>query len=586
MNTMHLIRRNKRASDRWRARGRNCGRNRARWPLYRRLACPLALALCAASITCAACSGPLPWQRKRAQVWRVWERAFTAEATYSAPASDVQLDVIFTGPDGSQFTVPGFWDGGQTWRVRFTPTLEGNWSYVTRCSNPADGGLHNQQGSLQADAASGENPLYLHGGFMRVSENGRYLTYTDGTPFFWLGDTWWFCPSAKIPFEGSTNPEYESAFKTMVDTRAQQGYTVAHWAFQGPVFGADKGKASFIALAQQEMIDPSYWQQVDPYFDYANEAGLIPVIGLCFHSGGDILTLEQWQFLWRYVVARYGAHAVTWLITGEYNHKLGDPETRIPKMLALGQFIKDVDPYHRAMTVHPGPTSLDRGQAWDQPWYDLIMFQSGHVSYPEAGFYYKVYERDVPKPMVEGECNYEGIHRLTDADVRWSAYRAIQAGCTGYTYGAQGLWYPTQHEQDSTFDEWGERTTWWESLKRPGGAQMQHLRALYESVEWWRLEPQPDAVRVYGFSNFMMDPLVKADVGKTYVVYFCRGLKADFHAYLRVTDASPYQASWFNPRTGETTALDGQFAGQDGEMLLPDRPDDSDWVLVLRRATD
>lgn len=580
MNPIHIPRWRKRASANLLVR-RRAHRRRT---FYQKLACPLALAMCAACVTCTACAGRYPWQRNRAQVWRVWELAFNAEATYGSPVGDVQLEAIFTGPDGSQFTVPGFWDGGKTWRVRFAPTLEGKWSYVTRCSNPADGGLHDQQGSFRADAASGENPLYLHGGLLRVSENNRHLTYTDGTPFFWMGDTWWFCPSEKIPFEGSSNPAYASAFKTMVDTRVQQGYTIAHWAFQGPVFDADKGKANFVALAQQGMIDVSYWQKVDPYFDYANEAGLIPIIGLCFHSGGDTLTLEQWEFLWRYVVARYGAHAVTWLISGEYNHTLGDPATRVPKMLALGQYIKDLDPYHRAMTVHPGHVSIDRRQAWDQPWYDFIMFQSGHVSYPDADFYYKVYNQTTPKPMVEGECNYEGIHKLTDHQVRWSAYRAIQAGCFGYTYGAQGLWYPTQSMQDSTFDEWGDRMTWWESLQRPGGAQMQYLRELYESVEWWKLEPQPGAVRVFSFSNFMMNPLASADVGNMYVVYFSRGLSADLNAYLRVPDATPYQASWFNPRTGETTALDAQFAGQDGEVTLPDRPDTEDWVLVLKRT--
>ncbi|GEM_PF-3683377 len=26
---------------------------------------------------------------------------------------------------------------------------------------------------------------------LRVSSNGRYLVYSDGTPFFWLGDTAW-----------------------------------------------------------------------------------------------------------------------------------------------------------------------------------------------------------------------------------------------------------------------------------------------------------------------------------------------------------------------------------------------------------
>ena len=31
-------------------------------------------------------------------------------------------------------------------------------------------------------------------GKLQVSENSRYLQHTDGTPFFWLGDTGWLLP--------------------------------------------------------------------------------------------------------------------------------------------------------------------------------------------------------------------------------------------------------------------------------------------------------------------------------------------------------------------------------------------------------
>ena len=33
-------------------------------------------------------------------------------------------------------------------------------------------------------------PLYLHGP-LRVAADRRHFEHADGTPFFWLADTWW-----------------------------------------------------------------------------------------------------------------------------------------------------------------------------------------------------------------------------------------------------------------------------------------------------------------------------------------------------------------------------------------------------------
>ncbi len=59
-------------------------------------------------------------------------------------------------------------------------------------------------------------------------------------------------------------------------------------------------------------------------------------------------SLDDWKFLWRYVIARYGAHAVTWLICGEYKQNGGDQAGRVDKTMALGAYIKEQDPYKRA----------------------------------------------------------------------------------------------------------------------------------------------------------------------------------------------------------------------------------------------
>ena len=572
--------------------------------------------------------------------WRVSEFTFTASDTHETQPLAVEFSAVFTGPDGSAYNVPGFWDGGDTWKLRFTPTLPGEWSYETssiegesvvtvehfdsgvmrggeaarrvdvpirgatelrlvvddagdgtnydhadwadaklvdaagngtyldtlqpvsatqghgklslrknipgqplrigdreferglgthangeiryrlaggyerlqawvgvdalvkehgsvrfRVLTPRtltervgrrDEGLHGKQGAFTALPVEGENPLFRHGGILRVSEDNHYLTYADGTPFFWLGDTWWFCPSDLMPFEGSTNPEIESAYKTVIETRKRQGFTVIQMAFLDRINGA----SAFADFGRTGAVDVAFWREVDRYIDYANEAGLIPVIGMGW--AGRPLSPADWRIVWRYMIARYGAHAITWLVCGEYNVR--GAEHLVADTLALGQFIKDTDPYKRAMSIHPWAEGVEKRQAWEEPWYDFIMLQGGHGPPPDVSVYLKAYEREPTRPVLESECAYEGIRTFTDKDVRERACRAIQSGSFGYTYGSHGLWYPTQDENDTLMDEWGTPMPWWEALKRPGATQLGHLRAAYETVDWWKLQPRPEAV--------------------------------------------------------------------------------------------
>ncbi len=59
---------------------------------------------------------------------------------YGNPFTDVRVDATFVGPSEQRFTIPAFYDGEQTWRVRFSPNEAGRWRYRT-CSNPADADL-------------------------------------------------------------------------------------------------------------------------------------------------------------------------------------------------------------------------------------------------------------------------------------------------------------------------------------------------------------------------------------------------------------------------------------------------------------
>ena len=525
--------------------------------------------------------------------YRPAEFTFDAAGSYDKPLTRVDLWARFSGPGNQSFRVPGFFDGGRTWRIRFTPTTPGEWTCQTTANVP-DTGLAGQKRTFTVHPARGDNPLHRHGGILKVSPDRRYLTHSDGKPFLWLGDTWWFCPSDLVPIDSSTKPGCDSMYKTLIDKRRSQGFSVVQMAFLGRL-QQSHGVNSFISLRNERTLDVAYWQQVDRYITYANDAAIVPVIGMAFHAGLDMNTLDDWQFLWRYVIARYGAHAVTWLVCGEYNLDRGDTAGRVAKALALGAFIKETDPYKRAMTIHPWYHGGDKRQAWDQPWYDFIMYQGGHAGHgnvPPTAIYTQAWQHQPAKPLLESETNYEGIYagkpgkEHTADDVRRVAYHAIQAGSFGYTYGAQGLWYPTQNAADKTFSDWGEPMVWWEALERPGAAQMRHLRKCYESVDWWKLSPRPGAVSIDGKTTDAIRPLAKSNGEEVHLVWFPKGSSADARASLRLSNPDrplSYTAIWFNPRTGDARVVPEPLDAVNGTCTLSRRPDDEDWMLVLKR---
>jgi hypothetical protein len=118
---------------------------------------------------------------------------------------------------GKSWRVPAFWAGGQEWRVRFAPPLPGCYQISTICSEVGNASLHGQSGTLQAWPYTGQHPIMSHGS-LRVNASQRYLEFNDGTPFFWLGDTWWMglCDRLKWPED----------FQKLAADRFSKGFTV------------------------------------------------------------------------------------------------------------------------------------------------------------------------------------------------------------------------------------------------------------------------------------------------------------------------------------------------------------------------
>ena len=95
------------------------------------------------------------------------------------PYLDVRLSARFVQGDRS-ILAPGFWDGGDTYRVRFSPPTSGQWRYETKSATPQ---LNGKTGVVKVAATTGNNhgPVVVFDTF--------YFRYADGTPYHQFGTT-------------------------------------------------------------------------------------------------------------------------------------------------------------------------------------------------------------------------------------------------------------------------------------------------------------------------------------------------------------------------------------------------------------
>ncbi|MEP4685692.1 MAG: DUF5060 domain-containing protein, partial [Rhodopirellula bahusiensis] len=62
--------------------------------------------------------------------WEVTELRFQVDTLADNPV-DTPFSATFTNEAGQTLKVPGFYDGDQTYCIRFTPSAAGKWTYQT-----------------------------------------------------------------------------------------------------------------------------------------------------------------------------------------------------------------------------------------------------------------------------------------------------------------------------------------------------------------------------------------------------------------------------------------------------------------------
>ena len=426
---------------------------------------------------------------QRIETNRVAEIALVSEKTYANPFAEIRLDAIVTQPDGNPLRVPAFSAGGNRWCFRYASSQPGQVVWRTECSDAANPRLHGVEGKLDVVAYAGDNPLYRHGP-IQVAKDRRHLEHADGTPFFWLGDTWWKGLSKRIPFEG---------FQKLTADRKAKGFTVVQivagpYPDEPPFDPRWENEGGMPYEKDYVRVNPAYFDHADRRIEHLVASGIVPaIVGGCgWHMPS--IGVEKMNRHWRYLIARYGAYPVVWIVGGEASG---------PQWTDVAKYVRTTDPYRRPTTAHP--PSSGRRSLTDDTVLDFDMLQTGHGGGWGApcgdwggaagNTVAKVtahYSKTPTMPVLVGEVVYEG-HMMTNGPEmqRFMFWSSMLDGAAGHTYGAGGIWQMNSETERGAEYEF---TPWFEAMHLPGSTQLGLAKKLLEEYPWWRFEPHPEWV--------------------------------------------------------------------------------------------
>ena len=582
-------------------------------------------------------------QSLTAETWRALELSFESEKTYADPFSDVTLDLLLYG-NGRLYTIPCFWDGGNTWRVRFVCPAAGEWQCKTVCSDALNTSLHGRTAAVNCAAYSGDLAVYRHG-FVTTRYGEKYLTYDDGTPFYYLGDTHW-----------QLGDETYDMVQTICEKRVSQSFTV--WQSQPGSY-----KANIIDGVDD--ADMEGFHHIDRHFQIIAESGLThanteyfwPLSGMSplirAHGGwtepkltGMLGTKKvtmpdlsdeakaYLEKLARYWIARYSAYPTIWTLGQEcdndpYQDENSEWNAVNNPYKYLAEYLGRYDPYDHPLTAHQESTGdtvaygngLGTGEV-RMVWYPGAQpsaFRSvpAHTMYA-AQWHPHLTKRDdymsardywyngQGKPVV----NFEGLYCYLwtkNYGARAQAWASYLTGLYGCSWGGQPTWayqnsfqidIPSDDGVDLIRPEEKQAATWQDALEYPSSYQMGYMRAFMEKLDWYELLPRFNNWAYFVPANNVYAYCASNRRNTEMVVYFYSftdptvGERINTEKYGGVMTGTvgslvpfaDYTYQWFDPISGEYLQQGTFRASAIGTWFAGVRPTQTDMVLLIQKA--
>lgn len=526
------------------------------------------------------------------------EITIESATTYHDPFNEITLDAVFTEPTGKLRRIPAFWAGSNAWRIRYSSATLGVHHFVTECCDQQNESLHGINGQISITAYCGDNPLLSHGP-IQVADDKRHFAHADGTPFFWLGDTWWMGLTKRLVW-----PEQ---FKQLTNDRKTKGFNVVQIVAglypDMPAFDERGANEEGFPWEQDyTSIRPQFFDAADRRIMYLVEQGIMPCIlgGWGFHL--PRLGTEKMKQHWRYLVARWGALPVVWAAAGEQtmpwylsSNKQQEQEQLKQQWTEVIRYIKQIDGFQRLITTHPQLSA--RESVTDPYLLDFEMQQTGHHQATEhhAKRAAEGWQAQPVMPVICAESRYEALGitpPVTARDARQTFWaHLLNSGCAGHTYGANGVWQVNQPGQpfgkSPGGNDWGN-LPWNEAMHLRGSNQLAAAKRFLLSLPWHALhgtgKPKSRFATLMSLIRSSKAAVAAAAPDGSIALYYLLTQKP-----IKVNMASfcaPVYASWFDPASGKQIPMtETAFLNKGSAKFTPPSKNadgDSDWVLVLQ----
>jgi len=530
---------------------------------------------------------PILGEEKAATSGTPAEWTYQSGKQYADPFNQVDVDAIVTLPSGKEERVPGFWAGGSVWRVRYAPPVPGAYLIRSVSSDTANHDLHDQKMTMQVEAYSGQNPHYKHGS-LKIADDKRHFSHADGTPFFWLGDTWWMGLCKRLP--------WPDGFQTLAADRLLKGFTMVQivaglYPDMEPFDERGANEAGYPWDREFKSINPAYFDMADVRIQHLADHGLAACIVGFWGYFIPRMGMDKVKKHWRYLIARWSAYPAVWCLAGEgtmpyYLSKTPDQDAETQKhgLTELARYVRATDPHHHPITIHPSSTA--RHCVDDPSVLDFDMLQTGHSdreSVPNTIQSVNTSLAASPAmPVLIGEVCYEGIQEASRQEVqRFMFWTAILGGAGGHTYGANGIWQVNTREKPYGLSphghSWGG-PAWDIAAQLPGSGQLGLGKRLLTRYSWWKLEPQPDLIDPRWSKTNYWRPFAARIPGEAVIAF----LPASYSgAHFRNLKPGSYRAFFFNPTDGVETEIGAITPDADGSWKIAEVPIFQDWVVVL-----
>ena len=572
---------------------------------------------------------PVRWQT----VTLTFDGPDTTENATPNPFLDFRMSVTFSHQQsGTSRTVQGFFaadgnaaetsaDSGNKWRVRFTPPLAGSWAWRAEFRSGEGIAISNSTGESAAfDGDSGMLAVgaapegaagFASKGFLTPS-GGHYLRFDNGERFLKGGADSPENFLGYFEFDGTFDTASHGGVATDKGTFLHRFEPHARdWKEGDPTWQGGKGKNIVGALNYlaskgmnsvyfmtynldggdgkdtwiwtgpdvRDRIDVSKLAQWEIVFSHMERLGIMMHLVIQETEndeelgGGPDLNDARKLYL-RELGARFSHHlAIVWNL-GEEN------DTPHADRLAIAGFIRRVDPYNHAITVHTHNTrslrtytsligsSLFSATSIQGRMEDvnhetvMLRMRSAAAGAPWAIFH------DEQTPASAGVLP-DADDPLHDKPRKHALWGNLMGGGSGVEWYF-GYQYP---HMDLNCEDWRSRDAMWDQTRYG-------LEFFRKHLAFWEMWPANDLV-------LDGSAYVFAKEGEVYAVYMPEAWRT------RVNVApGEYSLQWYDPRNGGDLQTGRNATVKAGEMLMRDEGSvqlsppgapGKDWVALLKK---